>query len=414
MRDVGDNGKEAKAGRGQKRRRLGAGAAAEEAAAGRVKQGLEDEDSDYEDEMDRAKAVRSKVLSNEVDSHVVQRTKTRGKKVSAKDNEAEAPPMPEDKEDDGLWRPDEEYDFLLRVSGSKTMSDTMKAALVNMSDQCSLMIRKNDGFQGIVVHAQDLAQGPTVVIRAKIGCVVEGADADGTSLSCTSKALQNLIGRGSDAGGAMTLYKIKNEELLRCHAGDDRKGAVGCEFDGGISLSVFDGNVPPIPPIVNEISISAPIRVVSKIFKDAITDSKLGDGGADSSNILVNLSYEMYKDEMKGRPDVNVGRLILSYDMGTSLQACSMVVCYAETKPGSYTVLPDHPTDEERFELKLSHNIRAPVVSPMLSALGNKARLVISTSPTDEKVILRCNTSGDASVAMIVGTTPDEDDDETY
>ena len=378
----------------------------------RLRSARDIEDSDEEDDEEkRAEAVRETVAAKA--PHEVQRTKTRGATVASRDFESVAPPKPED-EDDGLWRPAEDFDFAIRVSGSKMLSETLKAALVNMSDQCSVLLRVRDGFQGLIVHAQDLAQGPTVVIRAKVACEIEGPDGtdikalDETSLSCSSKPLQRLVARGAAAGGSMTLYKIQNEELLRCHAGDEKKGS-GFEFDGGIALTVSEGGVPPIPPISNQVSISMPTRIVAQVFKDAIVDSKLSDGSGDSNLVLVNVSYDQYEDDNKGQK-VFVGRLILAYDMGSSLQACSMLITFTPTQSGSrgsYTVIPNYPVDEDRLEPLLSHNVRAPVVAPMLSALGSRGRVVISASSSDQKIVLRCDTSNDSSVTMIVGPTPD-------
>ena len=154
-----------------------------------------------------------------------------------------------------------------------------------------------------------------------------------------------------------------------------------------------------------------PTRIVSQVFKEAIADSKLSDGSGDSSLVLVNVSYDQYEDRSNDGKKVFVGRLILAYDMGSSLQACSMTVCYTPTKGDSYVAVPKHPVDEERLEPFLSHNIRAPVVSPMLSALGSRGRINISASSTDQKVVLRCDTSNHSSVTMIVGTTPDPEED---
>ena len=383
----------------------------------RLKSARDIEDSEEEEEDDeekRAEAVRETVTTKA--AHEVQRTKTRGATVASRDFESVAPPKPEDG-DDGLWRPAEDFDFAIRVSGSKMLSETLKAALVNMSDQCSVLLRAREGFQGLIVHAQDLAQGPTVVIRAKVACEIEGPDGtdvkdlDETSLSCSSKPLQRLVARGAAAGGSMTLYKIKNEELLRCHAGDEKKGS-GFEFDGGIALTVSEGGVPPIPPITNQVSISMPTRIVAQVFKDAIIDSKLSDGSGDSNLVLVNVSYDQYEDDNKGQK-VFVGRLILAYDMGSSLQAVSMLITFTPTQGGSggsYTVIPNYPVDEDRLEPLLSHNVRAPVVAPMLSALGSRGRVVISASSSDQKIVLRSD-MGTSSVTMIVGTTPDPEED---
>lgn len=373
--------------------------------------GVIDDDSDS-DEEERAENVRAKVRRKEDTGHTVQRTKTRGKTVAQKDLEAIAPPKP-DNEDDGLWRPSDDFDFLIRIPGSKTLSECLKATLVNMSQACTFVVRKGPKFSGIVVHAQDLAQGPTVVVRARVQCTVEKADAAAASdltVTCSSRALQEMVRRASTKGGSMILYKFSSEELLRVHSGGDDLCDV--EWDAAISLMVSEGGIPKIPPISNEVSISAPTKIVAEMFSNAISDSKHGDGTADSARVLVNMAYEQYTDKIEDGDDICVGRMVLSFDMGSSIQAVSMAICYSKTASGSYHVVSGHPVDEERFEVKFSHNIRAPVVSPMLSALGSRSRLKISASGADQKVVLRCETSNNASVTMIVGTTKDGDDDE--
>ena len=90
------------------------------------------------DEEVRARELRERVIKEEHANHKVQRTKTRGATVSSRDLEDVAPPMPED-EDDGLWRPEDDMDFLIRVSGSKTLNDTLRATLANMADHCKVL-----------------------------------------------------------------------------------------------------------------------------------------------------------------------------------------------------------------------------------------------------------------------------------
>lgn len=365
------------------------------------------------DEEDRAETVRTKLRRKEDAGHTVQRTKTRGRTIAQKDLDEIAPPKPEvGEDDDGLWRPNDDFDFLIRVPGSKTLSECLKATLVNMSESCTFVVRKKPTFSGIIVHAQDLAQGPTAVVRARVQCTVERGDAsrdDDVTITCSSRALQEMVRRASTKGGSMILYKFANEELFRVHAGGD--GGYGVDWDAAISLMVSDGGIPKIPPIKNEVSITAPTKIVAEMFRDAISDSKNGDGTADSNQVLVNVAYEQYEDKGEDGEDVSVGRMVLSFDMGSSIQAVSMEICYTKTDSGSYTVIPGHPVDEERFEVKFSHNIRAPVVSPMLSSLGPRSRIKICASSQDEKVVLRCETSNSSSVTLIVGTTRDDDED---